>query len=199
MSGDEHRLVNEWLPAYYDGEVDDERRKLVDAHLAGCGECREALVDLERLSRALAEDEVSADALTGEGAFWQSLKPRLVDRTPSAPLSETARQTTWRRWLPGLALLLASATVQAIGAATTVALLVLTPAQVATGWAASINHFAASAVMGWAGWIVPTQWTGWGMFALFFLVSSALGVLYLAWLGYEWRYGLGAANHAARA
>ena len=198
MNGDGHALVAEWLSAYHDGELDAGRRRQVEAHLAGCTECRAALADLESLSQVLSADEVPADVATDEAAFWQRLEPRLIDRPRDALRPEARPRTAWLRWLPGLGLLLTSATVQLAGAALTVAFLALAPVQPATGWAASLNHLAASAVMGWPAWIVPAEWTGWGMFALFSLVSAAIGVLYLAWLGYEWRYGLGAARRASQ-
>jgi hypothetical protein len=43
--------------------------------------------------------------------------------------------------------------------------------------------------LGWLAWVLPAAWSGVGMFALFVIVSAGLAVLYLAWLGYELRYG----------
>ena len=48
-------------------------------------------------------------------------------------------------------------------------------------------------------WLMPAQWTSWGLFALSFVLSAALAVLYLGWLGYEWRYGWGATDRFAHA
>lgn len=45
-----------WLAAYYDGELPDERRAWVEAHLENCAKCRGELVNLRRLSSLLQLD-----------------------------------------------------------------------------------------------------------------------------------------------
>ena len=182
-----HLIPAEWLSAYYDGELDVTRREQVEAHLSVCAECRGALADLKRLSDALSADPVREEALAGEAVFWRNLRPQLPDR-PAAPSTADALRV-WLRWLPGLSLLVLTGAVQVAGVVATVVLLALSRSSVAASWTLSINRLAASAAMGWLVWLLPPQWTGWGLFALFTLVSVALAVLYLAWLGYEWRYG----------
>jgi hypothetical protein len=200
MSPAAHLIPAEWLSAYYDGELDPPRQQQVEAHLSGCAECRLALAGLKQLSEALSVDDVRADALTRDAVFWRNLKPQLPDRPrakePAA--SPPDRQRVWLRWLPGLSLLLLSGGVQAVGAAITVALLVLSPSVVAPAWVASLNNLAAGAVIGWSVWLLPAEWTGWGLFAVCTLTSVGLAVLYLAWLGYEWRYGWNAGGQLAR-
>ena len=48
----EHQVL-EWIEAYYDGELSDARARQVNAHLAECEICREALAKLEELSTLL--------------------------------------------------------------------------------------------------------------------------------------------------
>ena len=43
----------EWLPAYHDGELGQDRRRLVEAHLEECESCRTELKALEPLSSHL--------------------------------------------------------------------------------------------------------------------------------------------------
>lgn len=47
--------VAEWLGAYLDGELNQERRAWVEAHLAGCAACRQELAELRALASLLRD------------------------------------------------------------------------------------------------------------------------------------------------
>ena len=49
----EHDDIRERLSDFLDGELGPEEHRSVSEHLAGCGECRQALEQWRRLSRAL--------------------------------------------------------------------------------------------------------------------------------------------------
>jgi anti-sigma factor RsiW len=180
MSEHPHAIPNEWLAAYYDGELDEIRREKVESHLLTCVSCQQELAALKSLSNALAVDRLSDDARVSRAEFWRKLESQLPDRAPvvQSPL----------RWLPGIGLLLINGLVQFGAAASVVVMFVagLLPwkAQPLT-W---LSRAAASSVMGWLVWLLPDQWSGLGLAAFFVVISAWLMVLYLAWLGYVWRY-----------
>jgi hypothetical protein len=88
----EHRHWREMLGAYALGELDDERRAALRAHLDGCEECRAELREIEPVAAALAE---------ADPGLFESEEPRppagLLERTLSRV--ERARQDEegWRR------------------------------------------------------------------------------------------------------
>lgn len=41
------RIVQDLLPLYHDGVCSDESRAAVEAHLAGCEDCRRMLADMD--------------------------------------------------------------------------------------------------------------------------------------------------------
>ncbi|MGH2346099.1 MAG: anti-sigma factor family protein [Chloroflexota bacterium] len=54
MMSDPHETIEPRLSAYLDGELDAERRRLVETHLTGCAICRESLAALRAGDDALA-------------------------------------------------------------------------------------------------------------------------------------------------
>jgi hypothetical protein len=67
---DRHQEVQQLLPWYWAGTLDEADRALVDAHLGECAECREELGTEPALKAALAS--ASPDAETS----WESLRAR---------------------------------------------------------------------------------------------------------------------------
>ncbi len=82
----EHRHWREMLGAYVLGELDEERRAALRAHLEGCGRCRAELRELEPVAAALAE---------ADPRLFESEEPRppadLLERTLARV--DQARQT----------------------------------------------------------------------------------------------------------
>jgi anti-sigma factor RsiW len=52
--------VLEWLPAYYDGELSENRRRKVEAHLQECASCLAELESLQGLSALLRSEPAPA-------------------------------------------------------------------------------------------------------------------------------------------
>lgn len=52
----DHDRIDGLLPWYVNGTLDDEGRACVEAHVAGCGECRESLSLLQRVESAVNRD-----------------------------------------------------------------------------------------------------------------------------------------------
>ena len=72
------------------------------------------------------------------------------------------------------------------------AALMLVPARLWTApdWANRGYRLAADWSLGWLAWLLPSRWNGLGMILTLLTLSGGLAVLYLAWLGYELRYGV---------
>jgi hypothetical protein len=178
MSERPHAIPKEWLAAYHDGELDETRRQQLEAHLPTCASCRQELAALESLSNVLAVDQLADGALTSLPAFWRRLEPQLPDRAP-ATLSLV-------RWLPGIGLLMANVLVQFIAIAGVAVMLVAGQLSWMGQLVAWVDDALFDWLLGWLTWLVPAQWSGWGLSLFLVVLSAWLAVLYLAWLGYVW-------------
>lgn len=78
LRGDPHEETQKLLPWYVVDQLDATDRMVVDAHLAGCEECRAELAAERRLQAAVAD--LPDDADNG----WERLAASLRDR-PAAP------------------------------------------------------------------------------------------------------------------
>jgi len=185
-----HPIPSEWLMAYYDGELDKARQKQVEAHLAECPECRRELGEMRSLSQVLGSDELPQAELTGAATFWQGVQSQLPERRPAAAPAE--RHRALLRWSPGIGLLLINGLLQVAAAAGTVLLLVPSRLWSLPDWAGFGYQIAADSSLGWLAWLVPGSFSWLGLVLWWLTLSAGLAVLYLAWLGYELRYGASA-------
>jgi anti-sigma factor RsiW len=187
MSALTHPIPVEWLEAYHDGELDAARRDRVAAHLPGCAECRRELEALQALSRALASDDLPQASLASPAVFWRGVQSRLPDRQAAgAPVSG---RRVLLRWLPGFGLLLLNGLLQV--AVVAVAILTLIPSRLwaIPGWTGWWLPLVSSSTLGWLAWLVPGNWSALVVIFWSLTLSGTLAVLYLAWLGFELRYG----------
>src|SRR5689334_13118693 len=74
---DTHEQADELLPWYATGQLDDRERSLVEAHLAGCAECRRQLAAEQRLI-----DELQADTPEVDEGGWARLRSRIATPAP---------------------------------------------------------------------------------------------------------------------
>ncbi len=195
-----HPIPAEWLSAYCDGELDPLRRQQVDAHLPGCAECQRELAELEALRQALSAGALPDGALTPATAFWHTVEQRLPDRLASRLATTPARVDLGGlvlRWVPGLGLLALNGIVQAAAVVSTFLILVVPQFSSAPAWTPWADRLAASLSLGSLAWLVPVSWSGLGIFSFCVTVSGGLGIVYLAWLAYELRYGAQTAPSAA--
>lgn len=185
---DLHPIPAEWLSAYYDGELDATRTALVEEHLPGCEACQHTLAELKLLSGLLAEDTLADDAISAPHTFWQAVEPQLPEQEVNVFEGDLSKIIM--RWLPGLGLLLMNGLVQVAGVAVTVWLVLAPNLPVRPNWMGALDNLAVGSILGLPAWLLPMDWINvLGGFALFVTVSAGLAVLYLAWLGYELRYG----------
>jgi anti-sigma factor RsiW len=85
------------LPWYATGQLDEADRGLVDAHLAGCAACRDALAVEQAMERRVAG--LSLDTELG----WRAMRRKLADRQTGPRHSVQAKIALRPRWV-GLAL-----------------------------------------------------------------------------------------------
>lgn len=95
LHGDRHQETRDLLPWYVNGTLDEVDRATVDAHLAGCADCRAELAAERRLKAEIAALPVE----TGEG--WSALRRRIeAQKTGTyrpAPRSARPERPTFRR------------------------------------------------------------------------------------------------------
>ena len=91
----DHRQARDLFAGYLDDELSDEERRLVDVHLAACGQCRRDLESLraaqEALRRALAS---TASGTSPPPGAWSRLQPELEAPRPS--MIFLFRRRKWR-------------------------------------------------------------------------------------------------------
>jgi anti-sigma factor RsiW len=98
---DRHQEVQQLLPWYGTGQLDEAERDLVEAHLADCAECRAELEAEPTLKAALAS--ASPDAETGWAALEARARhaapaPRRARRPWTAAGRKLVRPDAWK-WL----------------------------------------------------------------------------------------------------
>ncbi|RSV47672.1 hypothetical protein CA233_11080 [Sphingomonas sp. ABOLD] len=91
LRGDPHEATMLLLPWYVTGEIEPGDRLLVDAHLAGCAECREELAAERRLHGAVA------DLPAPSAAGWERMMAELA--RPEAPAQLPKRFLRRAGWM----------------------------------------------------------------------------------------------------
>ena len=100
-------VLEEQLVAYALDDADRTTRGEVEAHVAVCGECRDALAELRRVLEAASELDVPARPADYGAAVWARLAPQLSDPAGVKPrFHVAARMAAWRPWLAAAAVLL---------------------------------------------------------------------------------------------
>jgi len=89
-----HNEIRQKLFALYDGPLAEGERKLVEGHLAGCGECRQAIAEWKRLSPALFTRSTFSEA--EEDQFVSKVMARLDQEARD---QETYSRKNSMRWL----------------------------------------------------------------------------------------------------
>lgn len=86
--------VTEWLSAYYDGELPEDRRVQVEEHIGLCPTCRAELEELRKLSHLLQEAP-APERVISDQRFQAQVKLRLP---PAVPLTgwQSALRAGWR-------------------------------------------------------------------------------------------------------
>ncbi len=177
MSEPQHVIPNEWLGLYYDGELGITRREQVEVHLLSCVDCQGELAALKALSRALAVDRLSTPEITVRFT-WAELESRLPERAkPGISLLQ---------WLPGIGLLIVNVMVQFIAVASVVVMFMAGQLGGIARSVAWLDLALSEWLLGGITWLLPAQWSNWGLSLFLVVVSAWLAVLYLLWLSSMW-------------
>jgi anti-sigma factor RsiW len=191
--------VKDWLGAYLDGELADDRRAWVEEHLASCSACRKELAELRALSSLLQEDAAPADWMAA--AAFQS---QVIRRLPgaSAPLGKRALRLALRYTPLGLfgawafcqaVILISTCLLLGMQIFPQVGSLVSTPAPFTGGDGGGYAGAWLGGILTSLGldktMVVLAQSTWLGPLALLNLfLIGLIAVLFLAWLAAFWSY-----------
>jgi predicted anti-sigma-YlaC factor YlaD len=154
--------VNQLIGAYLDGELGQDRRAQIEAHLESCQACQQELRAARRLSTWLQADWLPQDLPSAE-EFAARLAPRLPGIAPAAPRWSTP-EPVW--WLIPLVILGSWLAVQ-------IAILLS-----GWGWALAPLGFS-NAVLAW---LAPDIFMSLGIDLATESLQPALGVIFPTWL-----------------
>ncbi len=187
-----------WLEAYHDGEVEEPRRRQIEAHLQSCASCRAELSRLQALAHLLQAAPLPK-GLTPPERFVAQVKLQLKPR-PAQPAWQSALETGWR--LVPVGLLGTWGFAQAVflvSAAVLVALGAGLDGKVVMQWLPSAHDLWAAQVLmlplsGLETGIIETGLEflgdGWLLLTWGFLLETGLlvviGLLYWSWLASWW-------------
>src|SRR5262245_47623056 len=107
---DEHELLMADVAALALGALDEEERARVEAHLAGCDECRQLLAEYRGVADLLPFGERLERP---SRATWEAIAVRIRGEAPAtlAALPRSSPAVRQRRWAPDRFLLAAAAVV----------------------------------------------------------------------------------------
>lgn len=71
-----HQKIKNLLGAYLDGELDEEKRKIIEEHLKVCNECAEELEALRLLDKKVKEEKVPLPP----GDYWNNFSGRVMEK-----------------------------------------------------------------------------------------------------------------------
>jgi anti-sigma factor RsiW len=186
-----------WLGAYHDGELEESRRRQVEAHLQSCESCRAELNRLRALARLLQASPLP-EGLTPPERFVSQVRLQLQPR-PAQPAWQPVLEMGWR--LAPLGLLGAWGFAQAVflvSAAVLVALGAGLDGNLAMQWLPSAQDLWAVQILtlpisgletGIGEAVLQFLGDGWLSMWSFALETSLLvviGLLYWSWLASWW-------------
>ena len=185
-----------WLGAYYDGELEESRRRQVEVHLQSCESCRAELNRLQALAHLLQASPFPEE-LTPPERFVSQVRRQLQPR-PAQPAWRSVLEIGWR--LTPLGLLGAWGFVQAVfmvSAAVLAALWAGLDGNLAIQWLPSAQDLWAAQILtlpipgleiGTVLQFMSDSWlwlSMWG-FALEMGLLVVIGLLYWSWLASWW-------------
>jgi predicted anti-sigma-YlaC factor YlaD len=98
-----HEDIKTLLTIYIEGELEEEDKKLVQAHLKECAECRKELEELNQLEEVLTKMQLKKPSKEIWEQYWSSIYNRLE------------RKTGWIAFSLGFIILISFGVYQAMG------------------------------------------------------------------------------------
>ena len=76
----DHQKIREFISSYYDGELDEEQKKVVKKHLKECPECRKEFEEMGKFEEVMSKMELKKLPKEAWKLYWASVYNRLERR-----------------------------------------------------------------------------------------------------------------------
>jgi predicted anti-sigma-YlaC factor YlaD len=73
----DHQRIKELISSFYDGELDEEQKKLVHSHLEECSECRKEFEEMGRFEEVMSQMALKKPPKEAWQMYWTSVYNRL--------------------------------------------------------------------------------------------------------------------------
>jgi predicted anti-sigma-YlaC factor YlaD len=73
----DHQKIKELISSYYDGELDEEQKKLVERHLEECSECRREFEEMGKFEEVMSQVVLKKPPKEAWQMYWTSVYNRL--------------------------------------------------------------------------------------------------------------------------
>jgi len=73
----DHQKIKELISSYYDGELDEEQKKLVKSHLEECSECRKEFEEMGKFEEVMSRMALKKLPKEAWQMYWTSVYNRL--------------------------------------------------------------------------------------------------------------------------
>ena len=73
----DHKKITKLISSYYDGELDEEQKKLVHSHLEICSECRKEFEEMGKFEEVMSQMVLKKPPKEAWQMYWTSVYNRL--------------------------------------------------------------------------------------------------------------------------
>ncbi len=73
----DHNKIKELISSYFDGELDEEQKKLVNDHIRQCSECRKEFEEMGKFEEVMGKMELKQPSKEVWKVYWSSVYNRL--------------------------------------------------------------------------------------------------------------------------
>jgi predicted anti-sigma-YlaC factor YlaD len=76
----DHQKIKELISPYYDGELDEEQKKLVEKHMEECAECRKEFDEMGKFEEVMNQMKLKEPPKEAWKMYWTSVYNRMERR-----------------------------------------------------------------------------------------------------------------------
>ncbi|NQT80534.1 MAG: zf-HC2 domain-containing protein [Candidatus Aminicenantes bacterium] len=76
----DHQQIKELISSYYDGELDEEQKKIIKKHLEDCPECQKEFEEMGKFEEVMSKMELKKPPKEAWKIYWTSVYNRLERR-----------------------------------------------------------------------------------------------------------------------
>ena len=76
----DHQQIKELISSYYDGELDEEQKKIIKKHLEECPECQKEFEEMGKFEEVMSKMELKKPPKEAWKIYWTSVYNRLERR-----------------------------------------------------------------------------------------------------------------------